>query len=160
MVDDGKIFDVVKHAIDGKVATKSIFSRRTKDVFGKEKVLVRVVRQLLWAGLTAKGGDLNQIVTGESDMGQTKPPTDQKAVAKQFFDLFWGGIGGDVEILRLTLKEQVTHSAADQIGLIAVPAQPVEDLKGIFVDLLARDAVLGARYDEGLIVNGVGIAGC
>ncbi len=123
-------------------------------------MFVGIGRQLLQTRLTAKGGDLDYIVAGKPDVGQTKPPADQKAVAKQLFDLIRRSVRGDVEILGLTLKEQVTHPAADQIGLIAVPAQPVEDFKGVFVDLLAGDAVLGAGHDESLIVSGVGVARC
>jgi len=126
-----------------KSRRKASSGRGAEDVLAGEALLVGVVGDILGAGLAAEGGDLDQGVAAETDVGEAEAAADQEAVAKQLAHLVGGGVGADVEILRRAAEQQVTHPAADQVGLEAVVVQAVEHLEALLVDLPAGDAVFG-----------------
>jgi hypothetical protein len=67
-------------------------------------------------------------------MREPKPAPNQTTVAEEFFDLFRMGVGRDIKILGLAAEQQITYTAADQIGLIAAVFKSVEDLECVFTD--------------------------
>ena len=114
--------------------TSRLEERRThrvgcSGVFGRGQIL-RLVR--------AKGGDLDDLVV-EIDVGQAEAPSDDAAVAEELSDFVGARGGGDVEILGRPLQQQVAHPSADDVGRMAEPAQPLEDLGGLGVDQIEGD---------------------
>ena len=91
--------------------------------------------------MASKSCDLNNLIASESYMGQTKPTTDQKAVAKQLFDLLWSRVGANIKIFGCPAQLEVTHAATDQISLVAITMQPIEHLESVLVNLVAGNTV-------------------
>ena len=60
----------------------------------------------------AESGDLDDLA-GLTDMHNLESPTDNARIAKALFDLFWGGIGGDVEVFRARPQKQIPYRTAD-----------------------------------------------
>ena len=75
----------------------------------------------------------------------TAAATDQAAIAELLAHLLGRGVGGHVEILGVAADQQVSHGAADQIGLETGVPQAVEHAQRVRADVLARDGVLVAR---------------
>ena len=46
-------------------------------------------------------------------MHNLESPTDNAGIAKALFDLFWSGIGGDVEVFRALTQKQIPYRTAD-----------------------------------------------
>ena len=99
---------------------------------------------------TAKRRDFHDLRRTEPDVRQPESPADNPAIPEQFLDLVRVCVGADVEVLRPPSEQQVTHTAADEVGAVAVIVEPIEDAKGICVDQAARDAVTFARNDLGV----------
>ncbi len=59
------------------------------------------------------------------------------------------GIGDDIEVLGRATQKKIPDAAAHQIRNPAMPVQSIEHLQGIWVDLAARNGMLGARDDAG-----------
>ena len=107
-------------------------------------VLLAIAAAVVAVG--AESGDLDDLAP-EHHVGQAETPADQAAVAEQGLDLFRGGVGGHVEILRMAADQQVAHRAPDEIAGEAGIAQPVQDAQCIGTDVPAREGVLVARDD-------------
>ena len=140
-IDHVEILRIVEQRVDGKVAAKRVFLGRAESVVEANQRIVGVGDGL---GLFAEGGDLD-ILAAEENVDQAKAPADQARVAEQLADLLGMGRSGDVEILGLAREHQVTHAAADQVGLVAGAGQAIEDLEDVGVDVAARDRMFGAR---------------
>ncbi len=82
-------------------------------------------------------------LAAKEDMRQTKPPADQTAVAEQLADLLRQCVRGDIEILRSEAQQQIADTAADQEGLEAPLAQPIQHAQGIGGDVRTGNRVLG-----------------
>ena len=91
-----------------------------------------------------EGGDLDDLAP-EHHMRQAEAAADQAAVAELLAHLLGRGVGGHVEILGVAADQQVSHGAADQIGLETGVPQAVEHAQRVRADVLARDGVLVAR---------------
>ena len=52
-----------------------------------------------------------------SHMHNLKPATDDTGAAENAANLFWGGVGGNVEIFRVSAKHKVAHRAPYHIGI-------------------------------------------
>jgi len=50
-------------------------------------------------------------------MSQAETPAHQAAVAKQRFERFGMGVGGDIKILGLPPQQQIAHATPHQVGL-------------------------------------------
>ena len=100
-----------------------------------------IIRQFIGVGVAPEGGDLNDQVATEPDMGEPKSAPDQETVAKQLLHLLWCRVGANVEVLWRPAQQQVTDAATDQVSLVAVAMQSIEDFKRTFVNLFAGDAV-------------------
>jgi len=83
-------------------------------------------------------------------MGQTKPPTDQTAIAEQRLDLIGRGVGGHVKVLGLAAQRQIAYAAAHQVGAIPGVFQPIENAQRLVTDLCPRDHMLVAGDDGGV----------
>ena len=90
----------------------------------------------------------------EEDVGQPEAPADQAAVAEEPPERLGVRVGPDVEVLGRAPEQQVADAAADEVGLVAGPRQPVEDLQRVRIDLPARDRVLAARPDARRVRGG------
>ena len=63
-----------------------------------------------------EGRDFDNI-RAEHNVSQTETAADQTAVAEQFSHFVRRGIGRDIEIFGFALQQQITDTAADQIGV-------------------------------------------
>ncbi|MBP1661667.1 MAG: hypothetical protein H6P95_2859 [Candidatus Aminicenantes bacterium] len=104
--------------------------------------------ELLFAEFAAEGRDLDDLAVLEADVGQTEAAADEEGVAEELLDLVGVGVRADVEIGRPAAEEEVADCAADEVGGIAVRAQPVEDLEAVGIDVVARDAVAAPVEDR------------
>ena len=91
-------------------------------------------------------GDLDRLGP-ELDVGESKPPSDDPAVAKELLDLMRVRGRADVEVLGPASEEQVAHAAADQVGDVVVLVELIEDFEGTGIDVSARNRVRGPRND-------------
>jgi hypothetical protein len=82
---------------------------------------------------------------------QPKTPADYARVVEQLADLFGPRVGHDVEILGLAPQHEIAHASPHQQAGVAGFFQAVQNLEGVFADLSARDDVLRARNDDGVI---------
>jgi len=88
-------------------------------------------------GIIIFGVDENRAIVGvESEKSE---PADDPAVAEQPLDLAGRGRGGDVEVLRPPVEQQVPHAAADEIRGMVEAAEPPQDLHGVLVELVDVD---------------------
>ena len=79
----------------------------------------------------------------ELHVRQAEPPADDPAVAEGALDFVWVRRRRDVEILGVTVEQQVTDAAPDQKGRVIELAQAVQHLQRVGVDVLAGDRVIG-----------------
>jgi hypothetical protein len=107
---------------------------------------------------TAERRNLNGL-RAEHHMRKTEAPANQAAVAETTLDVFGRGIGGDVEILRVSAEQQIAHCTADQVSGEAGFVQAIQHAQRTAGNVLARDGVLFARDDaqvrHGRIGNGI-----
>jgi hypothetical protein len=68
---------------------------------------------------------------------QTKSSADDSRISEESPDLLGTRVGADIEILRLPLQEQVADGAAHHVGLEATMMQPIQNLDGVEIDVLA-----------------------
>ena len=94
--------------------------------------------------LFAEGGDLEGLLP-ELDVRQPEPPSDDPAVPEQPFDLLRMRGGPEIEILRAPVQQQVTDTAANEVGLEVVLLEPVDDLECVVVDVPAGERVFRSR---------------
>ena len=141
IINNRKVSNIVEERINGEVAPESILTRCAELILNKKAVFPGIFRQFIGVGVAPEGGDLNDQVATEPDMGEPKPAPDQETVAKQLLHLLWCRVGANIEVLRRPAQQQVTNTAADQVSLVAVAMQSIEDFKRTFVNLFAGDAV-------------------
>ena len=82
---------------------------------------------------------------------------DQSTVGEELLDLLRRGIGGDVEVFGRPAKQQIAHTAADQIGLVAGLVQAIEHLQGVVTDLATRDGMLVSTENQALLCHGLAL---
>ena len=75
---------------------------------------------------TAKGSDLDDFPP-DAHMNDLKAASDDPGIAKALFDLFWGRIGGNVEVLGVLSNQQVPYRASNYIGIEIVLLQLLND---------------------------------
>jgi len=136
-VDDRKIRDVVKKTVNRDVAAQGIFLRGAEALCPDD--LPVFVLGLLKLGLTAEGGNLDNLSPFEKDVDQTESSADHPAVSEEVPDLLGMGVGGNVEVLWSLSQEEITDTPSHQIGQKAVPAEAIEDLECLFVNPLPGD---------------------
>jgi len=74
-----------------------------------------------------KGRHLDDLAT-KVHMRKAEAATDKAAIAEQGANLVRMRIGGDVEVLGLTAKQQVAHAATHEITLKASGLETVKNL--------------------------------
>ncbi len=77
-------------------------------------------------------------------MNNAKTPSDDERAPKQTFDLLGGGVSRHIEIFGAQADHQVTHSAADDIGL---EAGGLEGANHIECPLIHQSRVNAMRCD-------------
>ena len=80
-------------------------------------------------------------------MRQTKPATDDPAVAKELLDLVRMGGGPDVEVLRVPAEQEIANTSADEVGDVPVFVQLIKDLERRRIDVPALNRVCSPRHD-------------
>ena len=148
VVDDGKGFDVVEEGVDRKIAAEGVFLRGAEDILAKVMMVGGIFREIVGLGMAAEGGDLDDFAA-KADVGKAEAAADEETVAEELFDLARSGIGRYIEIFRDAVQEEIAHTAADQVGLVVLAAQPIEDFQGLFVKLFAGNVMFGTRENNG-----------
>jgi hypothetical protein len=72
-------------------------------------------------------------------MGQSETATDDAAISEQAAQLIGLRAGRHIEVLWLATQQQITHAAADQIGLMFGLVETLDYLGGIGIDLVRPD---------------------
>ena len=96
------------------------------------------------ARVRAKGRGLDDL-RSEEHVSEAKTAPDDAAVSKEPLDLLRRGAGDDVEVLGLPPQEQVTYAPSNQVGGVIVTPQPLNDLRGVGIDLIRRNLHFAAR---------------
>jgi hypothetical protein len=126
-----------------------------------EHAVLRLVDAVVFVDLGVRGAkrrDLDDLVA-ETDVREVKAAADQSTVTEDAPDVLGVRIGGNVEILRLHVEQQVAHGAADEERLMARILEPVEHFQCGRRDVRARNRVFGARYDRRLRRSGRDLVG-
>ena len=79
------------------------------------------------------------ILSWKIDVREPEAPSDDPAVAEELADLVGAGRGTDVEVLGRPLEQKVPNTPADDVGGVAEPAEPLDDLGGFRVDQVDGD---------------------
>ena len=113
IVDDRKIGDVVKKAIDRDVSSKRIFLWSSKTVRQNDASILRL--NLLEFRPASKGGDLHNLSPFKEDMDESESAADDPAVPEERVNLIRMGIGDNIKILRSSPQEKVTDTSSNKV---------------------------------------------
>ena len=146
VINDGEVVDVVEETVDGKVATEGIFLGSAEGVILELVETVGLIGDgIRGRGLTERGGLDN--LFAKDDMGETEATANKIAIAELALDFVGACVSTDVKIFWGPAKEQITDGTANEVGFVAELGEAVKNLKGIRVDVAARDVVLGSGDD-------------
>ena len=146
VVDDGEVVDVVEETVDGKVATEGIFLGCAEGVVFELVESVRLIGDGVRRRCLAEGGGLDDLFA-KDNMGETEATADEIAIAELALDFVGACVSTDVKIFWGPAKDQITDGTANEVGFVAELGEAVKNLKGIRVDVAARDVVLGSGDD-------------
>ena len=107
--------------------------------------------------VAAEGRDLDDLAGPGADVREPEAAPDDAAVAAEDgADVLRAGARGYVEVLRLAAEEEVTHAAADEVGLVAASLEAPDDLGRVGVDavLVEGDVVADEPRAEVPLVGG------
>ena len=136
--------DVVEQAVDREVAAARVLARRAEHVVAADQQVaalgLRRARSLRRPQLARVGAERRGLddLRAEEDVRQAEAAADDAAVAEQALDLVRRRAGGDVEVLRLALEQEVAHAAADEVRRVIEAPQTLNDLCGVGIDLGRR----------------------
>jgi len=82
------------------------------------------------------------------DVGKTKTPPNQPAVAKNLFDFIRLGICCNIEVLGFPAEQEIAHTASYEIGVIALFPESIENADCVAADPLAGNAVFRTGNDR------------
>ena len=136
-IDDGKICDIVKKAVNRNVPAQGVFLRGPETF--RPNDFSFLVLCLLKFRMAAERGDLNDLSPFEKDMDQTKSPADNSAISKEGLDLVETGIGGDIEVFRDPSQEEIANAASHQVGQKTMSTEAIKDLQRLFINQLSGD---------------------
>ena len=123
-IEDGLFLDVIIQGIAAEIPSQGILVHRAKNIVSNDLALFH--HPITWIG-AAESGHLINAVT-HVHVSQAKSPADQSAFAfENAFDVFGGGIGGNVEIFGVQAQQQITYCTTDQVGFKAMFDQLVND---------------------------------
>ncbi len=97
VIDDGKVRDVVKEAVDRKVPAQRVLAGGPEGVVGSHENLGSVRDERLRP--SPEGRDLDDFALGKQEVGEAEAPPDQAAIPEETPDLLGMSVGADVEIL-------------------------------------------------------------
>jgi hypothetical protein len=132
IINNRKIRNIIKQAIDRDVPAESILRRRSKTFLSDHLTLF--IFDLFKFRVTPESGDLNHLSPFKEDMDQPEPSADDPAVFKKGMDLMGVSIRGDIKILRDLSEEKIPDASPNQAGKKTMPVEAVENLEGLFVN--------------------------
>ena len=170
---------VVIHRVDREVAARGVFVLRPPHVVAQHTA-TRIHRMLhafelalagafvafdlLGSGVVevgTEGGNFYHLVftaTAVHHMHDAKAPPNDEGPAKQALDLFGGGVGGHVKVFGAQAQQQVTHSAAHDVGLKTRLLQGAHHIDSALVHQVRVDAVhTGGHFGA---ATEIGLAAC
>ena len=145
MIDHREIGDVVVECVDGEVTAKGVFFQAAVDIVA-DNAPFRIHMALPAARFIlrvqcAESRHFNDL-PAEHHMRETEAAADQPAITEQATYILRARIGGNIEILRLAPEQQIAHTTANQMGLIARILQAVQHLQRIGADIAPGNRVL------------------
>lgn len=146
VINDGEVVNVVEEAVDGEVTTEGIFLGCAEGVVFELVESVRLIGDGVRRRCLAEGGGLDDLFA-KDNMGETEATADEIAIAELALDFVGACVSTDVKIFWGPAKEQITDGTANEVGFVAELGEAVKNLKGIRVDVAARDVVLGSGDD-------------
>ena len=140
VIEHRQLGGVEIHGVAGEVAPRGVLLAVAKNVVAQHAaVLVSLAAR---AG--AEGRDFHGLLA-EHDVNDLEAASDQAGAAEKLVHFLRVGVGGDVEILWFDAKQQVAHSAAHDVGLVALCLQRLADLARTAAQALGLDAVAFER---------------
>ena len=136
VIDDGLLLDVVEQAVHREVSAVGVFLFGAEDVVPSDEQFAVV--GCVGARVGSKRRRLDDLVA-EEHVGQTKPATDDSAVAEQLLDFARRRTGGHVEIFGLPTQKKVADAAAYQVRLVPVTGEAPNYLVSVRVDQVERN---------------------
>ena len=111
---------IVVKRIDRKVATRSVLPHLPENVVGNDAAgsILANSRSIECSECRT----FNDFVA-EHHMHQTETTSDDESAALSTLDLFGSGISGHIEVFGLDPEQQITHSAAHNVGFVAALLQ-------------------------------------
>ena len=105
-------------------------------------------------GILTESGGLYDL-TDEPEMGKTETAPDKETVAKRPLYLVGLCAGAYIEILRLAPQKQIAHTSANEVCRVAKIVKTVQHTERIPIDILARNAMIRTRPNDGLVLLGL-----
>ena len=133
---------VVIERVDREVAPRRIFVLLAVQVVGQHAAVF--VDQAVDVDQRAKRRHLDRLLA-EHHVHQLEAAADDERAPKMRLDLLRRGIGGDVEVLRRDVEQQVAHGAADDVRAMAGFLQRLAHAQRGARDELAIDMVFARR---------------
>jgi len=135
IINDRKVSDIVKKAIDREIAPQGIL-RGCPETFCAKR-FSGLCLNLFKFRPAPEGGDFNDLPTPEVDLDEPEPAADDAAVFKKGTYLLGMGIGGNIEIFWNPSEKEIPDAAPDQKGQEPMPMKAIEDLESLFVNPLS-----------------------
>jgi hypothetical protein len=140
---------VVVEGVDREVAAVGVVALGSVDVVAEKAPLVGDCGSFL---MTARRGaerrDLH-VMASEIDVHEAETTADQARVAEDPAHLFGMGVGGDVEVLRMTSEKEIAEGSSDDVGGVPALPEAFEDLEGLRREGLTAESVFRTRDKPG-----------
>jgi hypothetical protein len=132
IIDNGKIPDVVKEAVNGDIPAEGVFLRGPEAVRADDLSLLRLLFFILRSASESR--NLDNLTAFKEDVNQAKTASDNPAVSKKTGDFMGMGIGDYVKVFRDFSQKEIAYATSYQAGLKSMMMKPVEDFQRLFID--------------------------
>ena len=125
IVDNGKVCDIVKKAINGDISAQGIFLRCSKAIGSNDLSLLGY--RLFEFGVATECRDLDNLSSFKEDLNQPKSAADDTTVLKEQTDLVRMSVGRDIEISWGLAQEEITDTSSNEVGQKAVSMEAIKN---------------------------------
>jgi hypothetical protein len=113
VINQGKIGNIIKDAVDGDVPPEGVFSGGSEGVVG---VGVGLRLPFIKFRMPTEGGDLDVFPSGEINVGQAEAAADEAGIAEEVPYLPGMRIRGHIEIFGSLSQEKIADASPHQVG--------------------------------------------
>jgi hypothetical protein len=146
VIDQRKVGNIIKDAVNGDIPPEGVFARGPEGVFGLGQVVLAVFLKLR---TPPEGGDFNILPPREVDVGQAEPAADQAGIPENLPNLPGMGVGCHIKVFGGLPQKQIADASPYEISGEPLLVEPVEDLKGVRIDDFARNTMFLAGNNLG-----------